>query len=299
MTTRLQKYAQMKSDPTLAMMREFEQLRAEIAQVRNEINSVRDVEKNLFDNPNLFARITQMVMREIMEMKQGEQGYTPVRGTDYYTEDDVAEMVSFVESRISLPKDGRDGVDGEKGKDGKDGKDGVTPVAGVDYPTEDQLKGIIFTEIASLFADRPKDNAHVSRDEIQQLIGKIQQKIDYKEYAVEIARGLESIKTEREKLDYYALKNRPDIPSDSHIDSKIHTVMRGGGDRVRVHEFTGDGTKTFTVPAHKRALIVIGTDFPALYKSTTDFTTSGITLTMTAAVDAPSVGASLALLYVE
>lgn len=41
---------------------------------------------------------------------QGRDGYTPIKGVDYF-----------------------DGVDGTDGKDGKDGKDGYTPVKGVDY----------------------------------------------------------------------------------------------------------------------------------------------------------------------
>ena len=45
--------------------------------------------------------------------KDGADGYTPVKGVDYF--------------------DGKDGEDGKNGIDGKDGADGYTPVKGVDY----------------------------------------------------------------------------------------------------------------------------------------------------------------------
>lgn len=45
--------------------------------------------------------------------RDGADGYTPVKGKDYF--------------------DGKDGRNGVDGKDGKDGKDGYTPVKGVDY----------------------------------------------------------------------------------------------------------------------------------------------------------------------
>ena len=51
--------------------------------------------------------------------QDGVDGYTPVKGVDYFDGEDG--------------KDGRDGVDGVDGKDGKDGVDGYTPIKDVDY----------------------------------------------------------------------------------------------------------------------------------------------------------------------
>jgi len=78
--------------------------------------------------------------------------------------------------------------------------------------------------------------------------------------------------------------------------------MRGGGDRVRVDDLSSqcDGAnKTFNVTSHRVALMLVGTDFPIMYRPTTDFTTSGTTLTLTSEVDAPTSGATLVFLYVE
>lgn len=54
----------------------------------------------------------------------GENGYTPVKGVDYF--------------------------DGEPGKDGQDGDDGYTPVKGTDYFTEADKQELISAVLASL-----------------------------------------------------------------------------------------------------------------------------------------------------
>lgn len=53
---------------------------------------------------------------------KGDDGYTPVKGVDYFDGEDGY-----------TPVKGVDYFDGEDGKDGVDGKDGYTPVKGVDY----------------------------------------------------------------------------------------------------------------------------------------------------------------------
>ena len=51
--------------------------------------------------------------------KAGKDGYTPIKGIDYFD-----------------GKDGKDGVIGKDGSPGKDGNDGYTPQRGVDYWTD-------------------------------------------------------------------------------------------------------------------------------------------------------------------
>ena len=53
----------------------------------------------------------------------------PERGVDYFTEDDINEVVGKVRELVS---DGVDGQDGEDGKDGQDGRDGVDGRDGTD-----------------------------------------------------------------------------------------------------------------------------------------------------------------------
>lgn len=61
---------------------------------------------------------------DIWEMLRGEDGKTPKKGEDFFTDEDIKEIVGKVMEGIMLPKDGLDGLDGKDGVDGKDGKDG-------------------------------------------------------------------------------------------------------------------------------------------------------------------------------
>ena len=284
MTTKLQKYLRAKQDPV-----------SEIVRLRTELESI----KANMDSFLLDKKLIGDSIAEIREIKESD-------GTKRrFTEGEILQAISYIEKRVRIPNDGkdgehgRDGVDGLPGKDGEKGDDGYTPIAGKDYPTEKQVRALINTEVAYLFSLKPKnDTKGVTKKEVDRLIGKIQKKIDFNE----VARGLETLKG-KAKLDYNALKNTPDIPSKNKIDQQVRTIMRGGGDRVRPHSITGDGsTKTFTIPSNKRIIAVFASDFPYIYKPTTDYGTSGagnITLTFTSEVNAPSNGSTVEVLYVE
>jgi len=59
-----------------------------------------------------------------------------------------------------------------------------------------------------------------------------------------------------------------------------------------------DGSnKTFTVPYHSRAIALLGTQFPIVYRPTTDYTISGTNLTLTAEVNGPENGQTLVFLF--
>lgn len=68
----------------------------------------------------------------------------------------------------------------------------------------------------------------------------------------------------------------------------------------RLTSFTDGSTKTFILskaPKETTTMEVSGTDFPIILDPTVDFTVSGKTLTLTAAVSAPSSGATLICKY--
>ena len=71
----------------------------------------------------------------------GQDGYTPVKGVDYFDGEDGYTPVKGVDYFDGLP--GKDGAPGQPGKDGVDGK---TPVKGVDYfdglPGKDGKDGV-------------------------------------------------------------------------------------------------------------------------------------------------------------
>ena len=66
---------------------------------------------------------------EKIKGKDGEDGYTPVKGKDYYTPEEVKEIKKEVTPVKG--KDYFDGKDGKNGRDGKDGKDGARGLRGL------------------------------------------------------------------------------------------------------------------------------------------------------------------------
>ena len=74
------------------------------------------------------------VFRHVSSLK-GEQGYSPVLGTDYFTSADIEEIITRVNQRIPVPKDG---IDGEDGK---------TPAEGIDYPSREQIRNQILKQV--------------------------------------------------------------------------------------------------------------------------------------------------------
>lgn len=296
MTPRLKTYARAKRDPAMAIALEMERIE-------------KDLEAKIM--AKVSASFNSSVLKEAFADFRGIDGTTPVKGKDYFTNEEIDEIVRIIQGSIRTPEDGMDADEDRiieavlskiqipQPREPKDGKDGNTPIAGIDYPTEEQIKALISTEISYLFSIKPKEKG-ITKDEINQMIGKIQQKIDWKENAKEIARALETLKG-REKLDYNALKNLPDLDKK---ESK-NGIMRGGGEKTEYYDLSSltDGvTKVFTIPANKKVLLVLGTDSPAgQYRQTVDYTVSGTrntTLTLTSAVSAPTAGATLHIIYV-
>jgi len=61
--------------------------------------------------------IKQLIDSIQSQIKVPENGTTPIKGADYFTETDIKKFINKVESRIKIPKDGLDGLDGLDGTD--------------------------------------------------------------------------------------------------------------------------------------------------------------------------------------
>lgn len=208
----------------------------------------------------LHAILEEKIREQGITTIKGDRGHTPQKGFDYFT----GEEIRLIKDELR-PVKGKDYFDGLAGKHGRDGKS-------------------------------------ISNNEIQNIIIRILSKrkssFDPNKTAGEIARALEKLQGSM-RLDYEALKNRPGIPM---FDKRgVRGAIRGGGDLVQISDLSGslDGsTSTFTVPSHTKALMLIGTQAPLVYRPTTDFTTLGTTLTLvTAQVSAPQTGQTLLFLY--
>ena len=83
-------------------------------------------------------------------------------------------------------------------------------------------------------------------------------------------------------------------------DANSRYGLRAAGDTVYLADLTDQTngvTKVFTVPSFRRAIMVMGSDFPTVLFSGNGFTAGGVTLTLTT-TNAPSEGSQLGFLYV-
>jgi hypothetical protein len=84
-----------------------------------------------------------------LEGVAGKDGYTPVKGKDYYTAEEIDKMVSYIESKIKVPKDGTNGADGKVGRNGE------SAIRGVDYWTPKDREEILKQTLSQI--PKPKD----------------------------------------------------------------------------------------------------------------------------------------------
>lgn len=89
---------------------------------------------------------TEQLLKALRGDLKGNDGYSPVKGKDYFTPQEIQEIISFIQSNVHdgyTPVKGTDYVDGYtpvKGKDyfdGRKGEPGYTPIREVDYWTTD------------------------------------------------------------------------------------------------------------------------------------------------------------------
>lgn len=82
--------------------------------------------------------------RDGVDGKDGVDGYTPIKGVDYFDGKDGVNGIDGVDGKDGYtPIKGVDYFDGTNGRDGIDGKDGYTPIKGKDYFTEEDVQEIV------------------------------------------------------------------------------------------------------------------------------------------------------------
>lgn len=105
----------------------------------------------LKSHDSIQESVTEFISKiPMVQGKQGEQGiqgikgddgYTPVKGQDYYTESEVNFVISYIQSKVTNGIDGSNGIDG---------KNGYTPVRGVDYWTAKDQEKILQSVISKI-----------------------------------------------------------------------------------------------------------------------------------------------------
>lgn len=107
---------------------------------------------NELKNPSIQS--THMILDRINSLRgeqgiQGKEGYTPVKGIDYFTQKEIGNFVVHIQSLI------RPGPQGEMGIQGLRGIPGETPIRGIDYWTTKDQEKIISDVISKI--PKPKD----------------------------------------------------------------------------------------------------------------------------------------------
>ena len=143
-------------------------------------------------------------LRKLRSNLQGPRGYTPIKGLDYFTVEEVQAIITYVRSQINDGVDGKDGLDGKDGKDGKQGTPGYTPIRGVDY-WNNQDKEKLANELESLVRRHmPKVEAIASK-----------------------------VKVESPKVKYADIQDAPDVSDlPKLVDLLKRGGFRGGGDTI-------------------------------------------------------------------
>lgn len=122
-----------------------------------KLRQIQELQNPALRTQRMFSEMMQAEAVARMDFYKGEPGAagaTPVRGKDYFTEEDTQAFLDHIHSRVFAEhiqkqiKPGKNGAPGLPGRPGRDavgiqgppglkGKDGITPVRGVHYWTEE------------------------------------------------------------------------------------------------------------------------------------------------------------------
>ena len=137
---------------------------------------------------------------DVVKGKQGEKGdigHTPIKGYDYFTDEEINSIISYIQSNVK---------NGVNGKNGINGINGYSPVRGKDYWTKEDISKI--------------------RKDIEKLIPKIQ-----KESPVDIQEIIKELK--KQPIEAKNIEGLPDVKELSHLVKFLKAGgFRGGGDTV-------------------------------------------------------------------
>lgn len=101
-------------------------------------NELKSINKTLKEESEKVKKVQVVLPEDENELAQnffkmlrgpkGKDGYSPVKGKDYYTKEEIAEVVKEIQDSIRIPEDGLDGY---------------TPVRGEDYFTDEDISSMV------------------------------------------------------------------------------------------------------------------------------------------------------------
>lgn len=97
---------------------------------------------------------------DIAKGEKGDDGYTPIKGKDYYTPEEIAAVINYIQSKV------KDGDVGPMGPQGVQGRPGMTPLRGVDYWTKEDQAKVIEDTLKRIKIPTPKDGKDANVDDV-------------------------------------------------------------------------------------------------------------------------------------
>lgn len=141
--------------------------------------------------------------------KDGKNGYTPIKGKDYFTKNEIAEITNDILSKIPKPKDG------------------ISPE--VDYG---RIRNVIEKEVSKI--PTPKDG----KDAI----------IDYKSIIIDVLRRIKIPEVDYETINKYIDEKVSKIPQQAHKVTPIYTrVFNSAGPTTRLGELVDVTTDSASI----------------------------------------------------
>jgi hypothetical protein len=228
--------------------------------------------RSVTDPQFAIAHALGQTLKSVQTLK-GEKGDSPVKYVDYWTPDELNQIIAYLESRIRVPQDGAPGADGQ-GIKGDRGEAGATPVRGVHYWTGEDQRQIITSVRAQI-----KDGVSPKVEDVTALVLK---------------------EMSKRTISYKDIMDAPDL---TDLPQLIEFLKRGGFRGGGSTSTSGTSTyyndtvngvingtnKIFTV-AHTIQSPIFLSLANSSYQSLIDYTTSGFTITMAVAPDASIAG---------
>ena len=286
---KISKLFRAKENPGLAVVEAIQELEAKVAEIEQEAKLIvtkqaeRAISEAILGLKDELSSLAEKAVQEriftgISQIK-GEKGNTPEKGKDYWTESEINEIVSKIQSQIRIPSDG------------KPGDNGKTPVASIDYPTKEQVKTQIKFFVSQIKIPEPvngitpiKGKDYFTEADIKSIVRQVEELLS----PTLIKQKLESLQGE-ERLDAKAIKNLPKF-----MGEERKTLHRGGISlEWEIPTGTLDGANTsFTLssPPYTSSTVMIFVN-GVLQKSGdgNDYTISGKTITTITAPPSGSV----------
>jgi len=99
------------------------------------------------NSPAVAKMLSQIQVLKGEKGDKGDPGYTPVKGKDYFTSEELLAFIEHIRSQV------KDGEKGDTGPRGDRGESGYTPVKGVDYFTKAEKQALVSDVLSKI----PKD----------------------------------------------------------------------------------------------------------------------------------------------